>query len=201
MTPWHALTRYYRTRQAAGAIARRDLDALAQALARGADPDGVAKRCPIGYRSKFELLIHTAVLGKWSAGVALLLQHGADAERRGGIGNGTALFLAGEQRDLSTLKVLAEHGANPQGLGWCIDYSALDRTMALLGWDYPSQANLATVREMTADEVIRYFNDSLEIEWLDLAKRRHAVAQCLAQLEAMTADPVDSQARLRPSRL
>lgn len=186
MSVLYSLHSYLRTRQAARAAIAKNLVALERALYLGADPDGVARRCERGYRGKFEHLLHVAVQHRWVEGVEALLRAGADTEIRGGICLATPLFLAASLRDVKVMGALAEHGADPYGLGWGVDHRALDRIMEVVGWDYPSQSSLVSVREITAEDLVDYNNDPEERSALEVARVRHASKTTGQELDQST---------------
>lgn len=190
---------YLRTRQAARAVNAGNLAALERALYLGANPNGVAKRCERGYRGKYEYMLHVAIENQWLEGVQALLDAGANTELRGGINLATPLFLVAVRRHVPTaiMMALAKQGADPDGLGWEVDMKALNETMDLVGWDYPSQSSLISVREMTVQEIVDYRNDQEEVAALEIARERYLIKQSAKTLEDTTAAVVQMGARTR----
>lgn len=153
----HKIHIFMRTREARRAVLKKNLVALERALYLGADPNGVVQRYPRNFRGRREHFLHRAVHDKWIEGIETLIQAGADLEKRGGISYATPFFLAIEGRDRATIWALTECGPDPNGIGWSVDHAALNRTLNTLGWDYPRQGSLVSVREMTAAELAAHF--------------------------------------------
>lgn len=184
----YAFHRMMRTREARRAARKKDLAALERALYLGADPNGIMQRYPRNFRGRCEHFLHRAIQDKWSDGIEALIRAGADLEKRGGISHATPFFLAIEGRDRATIWAIAEKGPDPNGIGWSVDHAALNRTLNTLGWEYPSQGSLVSVREMTAAELAAYLLGEEGQRAVARAGDLHRIKMEVRAIEARTPD-------------